>query len=209
MNKKSPYKTLTILIVSVLFFSKLSHAQTFKSGVIAGFNVSQISGDDLGGYDKPGPVIGMFLNKEVKEKFQVEMQMIYIQKGSRKFPDVKNGDNTRYSLNLNYIEVPIILKYKIKKIFLVGGISNGVLFKQYVGNEFGAYPANTTATQPFHKWELSYNLGLSYPIDKHFEIEGKINHSLLPVRINKPFELRWVNKGQFNDLLVWVLKYKF
>jgi len=209
MNKKSPYKTLTILIVSVLFFSKLSKAQTFKSGVIAGFNVSQISGDDLGGYDKPGPVIGMFLNKEVKEKLQVEMQMIYIQKGSRKYPDVKNGDNTRYSLNLNYIEVPIIVKYKFKKIFLVGGISNGVMFKQYVGNEYGAYPANTTATQPFHKWELSYNLGLSYPIGKNFEIEGKINHSLLPVRTNRPYELHWVDRGQFNDLLVWVLKYKF
>jgi len=209
MNKKSPYKTLTILIVSVLFFSKLSKAQTFKSGVIAGFNVSQISGDDLGGYDKPGPVVGMFLNKEVKEIFQVEMQMIYIQKGSRKYPDVKNGDNTRYSLNLNYIEIPIIVKYKIKKLFLVGGISNGVMFKQYVGNEYGAYPANTTATQPFHKWELSYNLGLSYPIGKNFEIEGKINHSLLPVRTNRPYELHWVDRGQFNDLLVWVLKYKF
>jgi len=209
MNKKSPYKTLTILIVSVLFFSKLSKAQTFKSGVIAGFNVSQISGDDLGGYDKPGPVVGMFLNKEVKEIFQVEMQMIYIQKGSRKYPDVKNGDNTRYSLNLNYIEIPIIVKYKIKKLFLVGGISNGVMFKQYVGNEYGSYPANTTATQPFHKWELSYNLGLSYPIGKNFEIEGKINHSLLPVRTNRPYELHWVDRGQFNDLLVWVLKYKF
>lgn len=201
--------TLTF-IVSVLFlgYGKVV-GQSFNSGVIAGFNVSQISGDDLGGYDKPGPVLGMFLNRELSQKWLLEMQMIYIQKGSRKYPDIKNGDNTRYSLNLNYIEIPLIVKYNIKNFSLLLGISNGVLFRQYVGNEFGAYPPNTTATAPFNKWELSYNAGASYSINKHFEIEGKINHSILPVRINRPFELHWVDKGQFNDLLVWVLKYKF
>ena len=202
-------KTLAIQIVSVLFFTINTHAQTFKSGIIAGFNVSQISGDDLGGYDKPGPVVGLFLNKEVNQKWQTELQMIYIQKGSRKYPDIKNGDNTRYSLNLNYIEVPILLKYKVKRFLVVGGISNGVLFKQYVANEFGEFPSNTTATQSFHKWELSYNIGISYMFDKRFEIDFKINHSLMPVRINRPFELKWIDRGQFNDLLIWTMKYKF
>jgi hypothetical protein len=208
-QKKIFPKTFVFFIGLLFFITKPNFAQTFKSGLIAGFNVSQISGDDLGGYDKPGPVFGMFLNHELKQNWQLELQMIYIQKGSRKYPDIKNGDNSRYILNLNYIELPLLVRYKFKKIFLLAGVSYGVMFKQYVGNEFGEYPLNTSPAAPFNKWELSYNLGASYSISKHFEIEGKINHSMLPVRINRPYELHWVDKGQFNDLLIWVIKYKF
>jgi len=200
--------TLIFNFALIFFCSENGYSQTFKSGIIGGFCMSQISGDDLGGYDKPGAIIGMFLNKKTSLKWEAELQMFYIQKGSRKYPDIKNGSNARYSLNLNYIEVPLIFRYKIKNIFLEFGISNSAMFKQYVGNESGEFPANSNQAAPFHKWELSYNLGAAYSLGKHFEICGRINHSILPVRI-KSFIYRWIDKGQFNDLLVWVLKYKF
>jgi hypothetical protein len=78
-----------------------------------------------------------------------------------------------------------------------------------VANEIGEYPKNTTATQPFHKWELSYNLGVSYAVNDHLELCGRINHSLLPVRVNRPFQLHWVDRGQFNDVLICFVKYSF
>jgi hypothetical protein len=201
-------KKLAALVASFLFIQTID-AQSFKASLIAGFSMSQISGDNLGGYNKPGPIIGMGIAKDLGEKLNLEMQMMYVQKGSRKYPDIKNNDNSRYILNLNYIEIPLILKYKFDRFKVYAGISNGVMFKQYVANETGPYPANSDESKAFHKWELSYDIGVTFPITKKIELCGRINHSLLPVRINRPYQIHWVDKGQFNDLLIWLIQYKF
>lgn len=211
--KKSPitrrsYQKLAALVASFLFIQTTS-AQSFKSSAFVGFSMSQISGDNLGGYNKPGIVGGIAIERELSEKWNVEMQMMYIQKGSRKFPDLKNNDFTRYILNLNYIEVPLMFKYKFERFKIELGLSNGLMYKSYVANETGPYPANSDERMPFHKWELSYNLGVSFPLTKKFEICGRINHSLLPVRINRAYQLHWVDRGQFNDVLIWFIKYRF
>ena len=201
-------KKLAAVVASFLFIGH-ANAQSFKAAMFAGFNMSQISGDNLGGYDKPGILGGLSISKDIGEKLILEMQMMYIQKGSRKFPDIKNNDNSRYILNLNYIDIPLNLKYKFQKFKVEIGLSNGVMFKQYVANEIGPYPANSDESKAFHKWELSYNLGVSFPLTKKIELCGRINHSLLPVRINRPYQLNWVDKGQFNDALIWFIQYKF
>jgi hypothetical protein len=201
-------KKLAALVASFLFI-QTSHAQSFKASAFAGFSMSQISGDNLGGYNKPGILGGIAVEKEINEKWNLMLQMMYIQKGSRKYPDFKNSDFTRYSLNLNYIEVPIICQYTFNRFKVELGLSNGVMFKSYVANENGLYPINSDEQKPFHKWELSYNLGLSIPLSKKMELCGRINHSILPVRINRAYQLRWVDRGQFNDVLIWFIRYRF
>ena len=43
----------------------VSNSQNFEGGIIFGANTSQVGGDNLSGFHKAGPTIGIFSNKSV------------------------------------------------------------------------------------------------------------------------------------------------
>ena len=75
------------LIILFLFAFKKSNAQSFKGGIIAGIAACQVDGDGLVGYNKPGPVAGGFVTFNFNKTWSGEMQMVFIQKGARYYPN--------------------------------------------------------------------------------------------------------------------------
>ncbi|MFP4468814.1 MAG: outer membrane beta-barrel protein [Bacteroidales bacterium] len=109
--------------------------QEFRGGIRAGLTASEVSGDDAGGPDKPGWFAAVFTNRDISEYSRLQLEVMYIQKGSRVFRDPQEdrdgqqttpfffaaGDNgvpdspsegyRDYRFTLHYVEVPLAFKF--------------------------------------------------------------------------------------------------
>ena len=117
MNFVKPITILIIITVSISVYS-----QDFNGGVLGGINATQVFGDSYSGPNKAGLYLGVFVNRYFSKRSSVQLELDYIQKGSRKNPDGSTGDYDTYLLRLNYIELPVLYKYDFAE---KGTLENG------------------------------------------------------------------------------------
>lgn len=200
---------MRIFFVAFLVFPFFSFSQTFSGGVLTGIVASQISGDGLGGFNKFSGQIGGFVSKKISDTLQVEFQMYYLQKGSRKAANGITGSLTSYKMQLNYIEMPVLLRYNYKNKFnFEGGLSAAVMFKSKVSNAFGELPPNDPENRPFKPLELAFVAGASYPLNKNILIYIRNSNSLMPVRKHQANNVYRLNLGQYNSVMLFGLQFK-
>ena len=107
--------------------SQIGYAQTFGGGLFAGFSASQLDGDNWGGYHKAGLTFGIYTNVMLNKYVDAQMELKYIQKGSS-----SNSEELAvfYVSKLNYIELPVFLKYRFLDRFSANiGLAAGYLQK--------------------------------------------------------------------------------
>ena len=73
-----------IVTLSLVICFFISFGQNFQGGPILGFTATQVDGDTYSGYNKAGVIIGGFVNKKFSEKWSSQLEIKYIQKGSKK-----------------------------------------------------------------------------------------------------------------------------
>lgn len=199
-------KKLIILAFSFLCFQGFS--QSFSPGIELGIAASQVSGDGYAGFNKNGPIAGVFVEKKIKKNFLYSVGMHYIIKGSRRNPNLENNDQVSYLLRLHYVEMPILLNYKYRKFKLFAGVSIGGLLHYNVFNEYGPYPEGSSERRPFKNYEIANNFGICYMIAQDIDISLNLAYSMLPIR-NHLNNLVWYNnRGQYNEVLGLAIKYK-
>ena len=204
---------LIICLLTVTYtYSQDERSKTesnFKGGVRAGFTASQISGDDLSGYNKFGGYTGAFVNfplvKDKKWLFQFELN--FIMKGSSTFSTV-NADgmlSDKYVLTLMYIESPFLVKWlPLKGIELELGPS--LNFLCYGAEKFNGF--KEPGRQPFRFYEIAVVVGVGYLFKSHLGINFRWSSSIVPVRVPN-FVFNRLIKKQFNDSLALSLYYQF
>lgn len=200
-------RKIFLLITGILIGSSL-HAQSFSGGISAGLTASQVDGDTYSGYHRAGFAAGASVGLDLSPKFAWQMELKYIQKGSYKRQNPDAGDYSIYKLRLNYVEMPLMIKYKFKpKIIFDAGIGIGYLMKTVEEDEYGVFPVGTA--QSFHKAEISYQIGGYYLLSKKLSFNIRYNYSLLAIRNHVAGE-RWIlfQKGQFNNVFVFSLCYQ-
>ena len=74
------------------FLTLSIQAQNFGGGFILGLSTSQVSGDNLGGFNKAGLLAGVFANTSISELLSFQMEMTFIQKGSDN-PKMNDADH--------------------------------------------------------------------------------------------------------------------
>lgn len=186
----------------------LGAAQNFDAGLKAGISASQISGDDLSGYNKPGIYAGVFTSLDISDRSTLALEINYIEKGSRDYAQPDKGDYYSYKLMLNYVEVPLTYQFFInEKISLEVGPSFAVLLKRENNEEDqdGIIPGQ----DPFKNYELAINTSINYWINEHWA--GGIRHSesILPVRKHNSGATYWFNRGQHINMLRFYAAYLF
>ena len=194
-------------IIFIIFFTTVTYfsgsAQRFNGGILAGLSGSEISGDRLEGPNKAGIYAGGFVNFYITERSSIQMELDFIQKGSRKNPDTLNYES--YILRINYVELPVHYKYDFgERWTLETGLSLGVLISKYEEvNEIvqeNVYPA-------FKDRDLSFNIGLFYSLIERLRLNIRYSNSILAVRPHSGGQTyRW-NKGQYNEVLSFTLHY--
>ena len=191
--------TITILLVNIGLL-----AQDFSGGILAGLAASEISGDRLQGPNKAGLYFGGFVNRYFSPRSSIQMELDYIQKGSRENPDSSNN-YYYYRLRLNYIEIPVHYRYDFsERGTLETGLSLGVLVHQDEEGHSGAVLSGLS----FDLFDLSANIGIFYTLLKDLRINIRYSNSLLPIRPHAGGTTWRGNRGQYNEVLSFVLFYE-
>ena len=194
----------------------LESVGTFAGGVSAGITATQISGDHLAGFHKVGATAGVFANcvlaDQPKFGLKLQLEMNFVMKGSHSYtpPSQPVDPMSKYVLNLGYIEVPVLFRFRFARIT----IRNRSDFEFEAGpgihlytRERDAYGA-AVGRPEFKWWELSMMGGLSYRFKEHHAVTLRYSNSILPVR--KPtWAVNQTVKMQFNSVLYLIYSYQF
>ena len=188
------------------FLTISTQAQNFGGGIILGLSTSQVGGEDLGGFNKAGLLIGIFANKSISGLLSFQMEMTYIQKGSN---NPKMNENGKQDISTSYIEVPLLLQYhKSNKLKIEGGIQTAYLIDGYYNDHYGKIEYDNPP--PFINYDVGLLLGLNYKYSKNISLNTRISNSILPIGaedygnqvIDNP-----LRKGKYNSVLSFALHY--
>ena len=193
---KSIFTSLCILCFAI------TSAQNFDAGLIGGFCTSQVSGDNLSGYNKLGSRFGAYINYPINKKMSYQLEMQFLQKGSKK-PYTENSPQT-YLFELNYIELPATLNYQVKKgISIESGLGTAFLVdykEQDEITDINTDKPNTLA--------LDFLLGVQYDIKKNLKLNIRYANSISRIRKHASEEESGLNSGQFSSLVSFALMYQ-
>ncbi len=201
-----------LFLVSFLCVISTFYAQVFKVGALAGLSGSQVEGDGYGGYNKLGFILGGFTNVSISEKFSTQLEMYYINKGSQRNPNTSQGDVDEFHLNINYIEMPLAIRYHYKSFLFETGVYYSVFLNYTMSDEFGN---RDDRPFPFKSYDFGAFLGVNYKLNDHFSCNLRSKNSVLPIRdfqnldqqigvLNQLF-----NRGWYNLDLNFTLRYQF
>ena len=108
----------------IFFFPFCLCSQNFNSGIICGLSLSQVSGDQLSGFNKIGPRLGLYVSREINW-YKINLELQYLSKGSRETINYSEHNNyidnlnynfiNDYNLKLNYIGIPILFCFNLNK----------------------------------------------------------------------------------------------
>lgn len=188
---------IVFLLISASFTGIDSlYGQTFKGGLSAGFVASQVSGDESAGYNKPGIFGGPWASFKFRDNWQFQMEIIYIQKGSRENPK-DDQPYFKYRLKLNYVDVPLMFRYIYnEKLEFEIGVAYGLLISTY--EELNDIE---TGLRPFNTHNSSLIAGLSYNLNERWSANFRTSNSITPIRKHLSGQTYRFNFGQTNNIL--------
>lgn len=188
------------------FSSPLCHAQIFKGGVHAGLVGSQVAGDLFSGYNKAGISAGGWVSLQFSVHHELQMELSYIQKGSRENPDYEKDKMDSYLMRLGYVELPLVYRliYSNKLNFETGLAMDFLIHssEEYNGDELDA---------PFDKSNLCCILGLTYNLTDKIKVGLRTNNSIFSIRKDRVNGDVWrfFEHGQYNDALILGCYFRF
>lgn len=211
-----------LLLTLLLFFLVEARAQNveFEGGFCGGMVLSQISGDNLSGFDQPGFSASGFVRMTGNGASAFRLELGFIQKGSRKVPDPENGDFNEYRLRLNYLEMPLLYEYRKNSILFQGGLYLAFLTSWKEETQFGPMQVFDQNGEPLEFLPLDFGLafGCTYEVSERFFIAGRYSNSITPARrhpsgltlgqaLNSAFVE--VNRGQYNYAIQFIMGLRF
>lgn len=178
------YQNLFNKLIFILFLfnsvNSFAQAQKFGGGLILGFNASQIDGDELAGYNKIGWDAGLNTSYNLKNPWQINIDLLYSQRGSRTSFFLTGNTDIR-KITLNYLEIPLYVSYKdweiednFYKVQGFAGLSFGKLFS--VKNLLDEEDINS---DNFLKNDLSYLIGAKLMFTRYIGVSGRYTRSFV------------------------------
>lgn len=197
-------KKYFLFIILLAAFS-LVKAQRFNGGVLAGFNGSQVEGDNYKGYNKPGAVAGFYVETDIAPAVFVGMEIKFNQKGARK--KITTKDPEKYIMRLNYIDLPVYAGFRTGEWGAVlAGIQPGYLLSGKEFDVYGEFPREDKAE--FNNLDLQALVGFQFDFLDYLKADLRFAFSVLPIR-GKPIDtpVYWLN-NQFNNVISLALYYQ-
>ena len=181
-------------------FCTVLQAQNFIPGITFGIVTSQVDGDRLEGYDKPGIHTGIWVENRFHNNWSFQMGLNYIQTGSRKLANPDIPYDRFYTLRLNYVEIPFLLGLTIKKKYILEtGLVFAYLFKAREDVDGSGF---LDPDPPFKKYDFPIRAGIGYNITEKLSLKFHFSYSTLPIR-NHPANQTWYfDRGQYNNYLI-------
>ena len=200
------------LLICLLSVFVSIYAQKFHGGFTAGLSATQLSGDQLSGFNKAGLCAGAFSNVYLGSKSILQLELNFIQKGSRKTARADKNDLVWYKCNLNYVEANLAYRFILSRRLLVDmGPQLGVLVKTENvedGFDVGGNPLSTDRPA-FKRIDFSGFGGLSYNVFNDFYIFARYSTSIIPVRGERGHPAQRLDRLQYNSVIIVGIQVEF
>ena len=199
-------KKIVFLMLICLPFTGMS--QRFNGGLLAGGLVSQVDGDQDGGYHKFGWLGGALVSLKISDRSSFQLEMEYIQKGARKNADSLTNKGASLT-RLHYFEIPLLYQFTFAKRFQAeAGPAMDVLIGTYAEDENGL---EQPIIVPYRSVTLNGIAGISCFISDHLKAGIRFNYSLMSIRDGYVYGQRKImfEAGQYNNVLSLELSWYF
>lgn len=187
--------SIQLIFTLNIFFPIKLNAQLFHGGFLFGANGSQITGDNMVGFNKGGILCGVFIENKTTEKISLRMEMNYTQKGSRKVLNPYSNTPGIWTLyRADYLEIPLMIDYQIlNKWGATGGLALGFNVNEYYIDRYGTEDRNFKLAK---NTESSLLLGLFYEFSEKLEFFLRYQSSLYNFSLadSTPFWQLWGNR---------------
>lgn len=210
-------------------------AQLFKGEAIAGFNLSQVDGDEVYGFSKLGANAGMGVMLPLRFKgredtpWSLSMEMLWHQKGSYRKnytntnfcdtcpPEIPCDSTIKYRLDMHYVSLPIMLHYTDARsgwTFGAGVSYNRLFHLREIEN--GIETASALSASPYSLTDYSLVFDLRFRIYQRLKFNFRYEYSFVPIRIRtfyKPkfgqYDAEPWDRKQYHNILIFRLIYVF
>jgi hypothetical protein len=186
--------------------------QKFSFGLRAGLNIAQIFGTGSQVFNHFGFSGGFRFGYRFADKFSFNPELLYNMKGAARYPNIDKGDYYSFSVDLDYIEVPLLFNFyfgKRQNFSFEFGPSIGFLVRQKAYENQS--PINTTSTG-FNVYDISLTVGLNYYLPKGFGLNFRFMNSIAPIQPTYgtlPWGVSSISIGQLNSVINFSFFYKF
>ena len=193
-----------IRLVVVLFltlWSVVGVSQNFKAGLLVGPSTSQVSGDQLGGFNKIGLKVGGSVNHPINPATRGQLEIYYIDKGS-------NDQNSDFGIDLSYIETSWSVQKTAKGFIYEGGLLLGVLID---GKTKDIYGYEDPTKGDFYNYDIGAKIGVGMNIRPKWQLFWELSNTLplFPVQDHPGGATYGLNKGKYNSVLSFSFRYLF
>jgi len=188
-------KKILLSLVAIIALSVNAQKKgDIQFGVKAGLNVSTV-GDDYGDdfNAKAGFHIGGLVEIPIAKKFAIQPELVFSTQGAKSNGHYYRNNRHDATLRLNYINIPVLLKYNITKQFTVeGGPQVGIRVSSKIKGNDG-----TNKVNGFTAADLALTAGVSYRLENNvffsarhnFGITNIIDNSYRGSAVNGVFQL--------------------
>ena len=176
------FKWIVLSILILILSNTEIKGQTFEGGLIVGFNLSQLDGDNLAGWNRIGLNVGGRVAITPYEKWKFNVDILFSQKGSSRTPEqFSDYDKVR----LNYVEIPLHVSYMDwldEKGFYKLHFLTGFSYSQLVGFKVIRIDGtDSTDIEDYKKWNANFQLGATYFLKENIGINVQYALGLLSV----------------------------
>lgn len=170
-----------LLFVCAISLAAVSQAQV-RFGLKAGANLASISGDNDGTKMKFGFNAGAVARFSVSEAFSIQPELVFSAQGAK----ADEGDG---SLNLNYINLPILAQYNTGGFIIETGPQFGFLMSAKLkdGDD------EMDIKDGLKGLDLGWGIGLGYQTASGFGVNARYNIGLSNVVDEGGGDVKWKN----------------
>lgn len=186
----------------------------FSGGIVAGMNVSTVARDNFGGYHLPGLNAGAIVYWRFATPVAMSLELLYSQKGAKgvntSYSPYAGSYYEKYTMRLNYVEVPLILHYFISPRYQIGGGASYNALMSSKETYETIYPVYIDPDlHPFEKYEIDLIANGSMMLYKGLMLNVRYQYSVTPVRKSFYVPIGLGAGDQHNNMFTFRLAYLF
>lgn len=186
-------KRKVFLLMFVLISGSLTSAQgqRFRASLIGGFNMAQLDGDDLSGFNQIGLNTGAKVAAVLSDRWQLSLEMLFSQQGSHRTRDdlyFNQYDNIR----LNFVETPVMISFKDWKFHVSTGFSYARLISYRAESVIGE---DLTDTETYRDDLYFWIVGATYYFNDRWGLNVRWSRALVDLETQEGKTLLGRNLG--------------
>ncbi len=211
-------REVIVILLIICGISTAAIGQIIKGEAILGLNLTQVEGDEVHGFRKPGLNIGFGALIPFSKNWDVTMEISYNQKGAQQKDQYYDSLNSgqiltgAYKLRLNYVEVPVLVQYTDKGFITFGaGFSWGRLVGIQEWEHGKRVETTTLSSGTYDKNDFSYILDVRIKVYGPLKFGVRYQNSMMKIRTREFSDFAggtWT-RDQFNKVLTFKLLYIF